>query len=260
MTLTGTGADTRAEAVLAALDDEQRTAARAVAGPVCILAGAGTGKTRTITRRIAHLVGEGHVRGDQVLAVTFTARADDPDTEGADGFNVQINSTQSAAGTVLQGLEMQGHIPFNWLLPDSGAGRFFGNFGIRGTLTKLFTQDTALIDPFTGKNLPLNGASDLNYSLVFYYDDGRLSSRTSYTYRSSFLSDPSSPFGGAVFDDATRQLDTNISYDITKNVSVRLQARNLLADPRKQYLADGLFPYTYTRNGRQYVIGVRAKF
>jgi DNA helicase II / ATP-dependent DNA helicase PcrA len=64
-----------AEAVLAGLDDEQRTAAQAVSGPVCILAGAGTGKTRTITHRIAYGVHTGAFSADQVLAVTFTARA-----------------------------------------------------------------------------------------------------------------------------------------------------------------------------------------
>jgi DNA helicase-2/ATP-dependent DNA helicase PcrA len=64
-----------AEAVLAGLDDEQRAAAQAVTGPVCILAGAGTGKTRTITHRIAYGVHTGAFAGDSVLAVTFTARA-----------------------------------------------------------------------------------------------------------------------------------------------------------------------------------------
>jgi DNA helicase-2/ATP-dependent DNA helicase PcrA len=63
------------DSLLGDLDDEQREAVLAPRGPVCVLAGAGTGKTRTITRRIAHLVVGGHIAPAQVLAVTFTARA-----------------------------------------------------------------------------------------------------------------------------------------------------------------------------------------
>ncbi len=57
------------------LDPEQRAAALAVRGPVCILAGAGTGKTRAITHRIAYAVQSGEVESGHVLAVTFTSRA-----------------------------------------------------------------------------------------------------------------------------------------------------------------------------------------
>jgi DNA helicase II / ATP-dependent DNA helicase PcrA len=64
-----------ADSILAGLDPEQRAAVTAPAGPVCILAGAGTGKTRAITHRIAHRVERGEIRGSHVLAVTFTARA-----------------------------------------------------------------------------------------------------------------------------------------------------------------------------------------
>jgi len=69
------GDETPAQRVLAGLDPEQRAAAEAVRGPVCILAGAGTGKTRAITHRIAYAVRTGAVPPGQLLAVTFTARA-----------------------------------------------------------------------------------------------------------------------------------------------------------------------------------------
>jgi DNA helicase II / ATP-dependent DNA helicase PcrA len=64
-----------ADGVLDGLDPEQEQAARAVRGPVCILAGAGTGKTATITHRVAYAVHSGAVPPSQLLAVTFTARA-----------------------------------------------------------------------------------------------------------------------------------------------------------------------------------------
>jgi DNA helicase-2/ATP-dependent DNA helicase PcrA len=63
------------EEVLAALDPEQREVALASRGPVCVIAGAGTGKTRAIAHRIAYAVASGVVRPDRVLAVTFTTRA-----------------------------------------------------------------------------------------------------------------------------------------------------------------------------------------
>ncbi len=63
------------EDLLASLDPEQRAVATTLRGPLCVIAGAGTGKTRAITHRIAYGVATGIYRPSEVLAVTFTTRA-----------------------------------------------------------------------------------------------------------------------------------------------------------------------------------------
>lgn len=83
---------TVADPLTAGLDEEQREAVLAPRGPVCVLAGAGTGKTRTITHRIAQLVAGGHVAAGQVLAVTFTQRA-------AGEMRSRLRTIDAAAGS-----------------------------------------------------------------------------------------------------------------------------------------------------------------
>ena len=72
-------AETRAEstgsAILTQLDPDQRAAAATIRGPLLIIAGPGTGKTRTLTHRIAHLVADHGISPEQCLAITFSRRA-----------------------------------------------------------------------------------------------------------------------------------------------------------------------------------------
>ncbi|MGV9297634.1 ATP-dependent helicase [Amycolatopsis sp. NPDC003676] len=89
----------RREQVLDGLDPEQRAAVLAPPGPVRILAGAGTGKTRTITRRIAYLALTNQVRATEILAVTHSNQAAGElrDRIRALGVSVQARTFHSAA-------------------------------------------------------------------------------------------------------------------------------------------------------------------
>ncbi|MEZ2388975.1 ATP-dependent DNA helicase UvrD2 [bacterium RCC_150] len=69
------GSQSLEDRILGGLDAEQREVASNLTGPMCVLAGAGTGKTRAITRRIAYGVHSGVYSPQRLLAVTFTSRA-----------------------------------------------------------------------------------------------------------------------------------------------------------------------------------------
>jgi DNA helicase-2/ATP-dependent DNA helicase PcrA len=94
-----------AKAILDSLDEDQSAAASALRGPVCIIAGPGSGKTRTITHRIAYGVATGVFNPDLVLALTYTNRAASEirsRLRQLDTQNVAVRTFHSAALSQLQ--------------------------------------------------------------------------------------------------------------------------------------------------------------
>lgn len=145
---------------LSVLDEDQRVAAEAPRGPVCILAGAGTGKTRTITYRIANLIDRGQIAPNRVLAVTFTKRAagEMRDRLTAMGIGgVQARTFHSAAMRQLQYFwpQIAGDLP--WRVLDNkfpivaratrAAGLDTGKEMVRDLLSEIEWAKSSVIGP-----------------------------------------------------------------------------------------------------------------
>ena len=110
--------------ILAALDEAQRAAAAITRGPVLIIAGPGSGKTRTLTHRIAHLVAEEGVPARSCLAITFTRRAAMEMRERLekllpkDADKVPIHTFHSLGQTILQEQTVAARLPSDFRVAD----------------------------------------------------------------------------------------------------------------------------------------------
>ncbi|MEM9442160.1 MAG: UvrD-helicase domain-containing protein, partial [Pseudomonadota bacterium] len=110
--------------ILAALDEAQRKAAAMTRGPVLIVAGPGSGKTRTLTHRIAHLVAEEGVPARNCLAITFTRRASLEMRERLtrllpqDADRVPIHTFHSLGQTILQEQPKAARLPQDFRVAD----------------------------------------------------------------------------------------------------------------------------------------------
>jgi DNA helicase II / ATP-dependent DNA helicase PcrA len=116
------------DVIMEGLNDEQRRAVQAVTGPVCILAGAGTGKTTTITRRIAYQVATRAFAPPQILAVTFTDKAAGEMRSRLASLGVQSIETRTFHSAALSQLSRSGAGPRGQVLASKAiALRQLGN-------------------------------------------------------------------------------------------------------------------------------------
>jgi uncharacterized protein (TIGR00375 family) len=134
------------EGFLARLDPDQRAAAEIVDGPLLIVAGPGTGKTRTLTHRLAHLVAERGVAPEQCLAVTFSRRAAAEMEERLGALIPQaagrlLVATFHGLGLHLLRDQSQEEAGFRIALPEERMEMASGIFGLTPTRTERLLEE-----------------------------------------------------------------------------------------------------------------------
>ena len=133
------------------------------------------------------------------------------------------------------------------------------NFGGLANVTLTDSSaDFAVANDVRQNGLP--GLSKRSWNATLYYSDAKLDVRFSYAWRSRYLAQFSDDFGIPRFVKAYGQLDFSSNYNITPNVSVQLQALNLLKEQEVDVSSASYLPYGVDELDRRVLVGIRATF
>ena len=155
----------------------------------------------------------------------------------------QVTTPVNGDGVTVEGVEIGYQQSFDHL------SSLLRNTGVVGNYTFIENSNEEL----------LTGSSKHNYNIGAYYESDRLALRLSYTWRDDFLVSPTAGFGDGIRAEARGTLDGNFAYHINDNVSVVLEAVNIMDEADRQQFLTG-FANEFTDTGLRVLLGARARF
>jgi len=168
-----------------------------------------------------------------------------------DGETYLVNRKVNGEGADVKGAEALLQLPF-YFLPAP-----FDGFGVLATYS--YIDSTTPVKDVTGQSLAFPGLSKNNANLVAYYENGPVSTRLAVNWRNKYLVGISAAATG-IYNDSYTDVSATVRYDLTKNLSLNLEANNL--NDAKQRTYDGS-PEALRTNaifGRIYKISISGKF
>jgi iron complex outermembrane receptor protein len=133
----------------------------------------------------------------------------------------------------------------------------FDNFGVMATYS--YIDSTTPVKDITGASLAFPGLSKNNANLVAYYEQGPISTRLAVNWRNQYLVGISAAATG-IYNDSYTDVSATVRYDLTKNLSLNLEANNLSDSKQRTYDGTTEALRTNAVYGRIYKISISAKF
>jgi len=167
------------------------------------------------------------------------------------GVNYLINRRINGDGAKVKGVEALVQLPL-YFLPGP-----FDGLGVMATYS--YIDSTTPVRDGVGRVLPFPGLSKNNANLVGYYEKGPVSLRVAYNWRDDYLISLSAANTG-IYNDSYTDLSATFRYDFTKNLSLGLEANNILNEKQRTYDGSAEALRTNVFFGRMYKASVSFKF
>lgn len=166
-------------------------------------------------------------------------------------MNYLVNRKINGEGAKVKGVEALLQLPF-YFLPGA-----FDGFGVLATYS--YIDSSTPIKDAAGRTLPFPGLSKNNVNLVGYYEKGPISIRVAYNWRDDYLVGLSAAATG-IYNDSYTDLSATLRYNVSSNISLGLEANNLLDEKQRTYdgASEGLRTNVFF--GRIYKASVSVKF